>query len=58
MSRGVVGEAEVVEVVEAEEVAVGGGDEGVAEKGGGRRQGGREGGKGSTGEMRVRTDLM
>ena len=57
-----VGEAEVVEVVEAEveaeEVAVGGGDEGVAEKGGGRRQGGREGGKGSTGEMRVRTDLM
>jgi len=58
----VVGEAEVVEVVEAEveaeEVAVGGGDEGVAEKGGGRRQGGREGGKGSTGEMRVRTDLM
>ena len=54
------GEAEVVEVVEAEEVAVGvgGGDEGVAEKGGGRRQGGREGGKGSTGEMRVRTDLM
>ena len=53
-----VGEAEVVEVVEAEEVAVGGGDEGVAEKGGGGRQGGREGGKGSTGEMRVRTDLM
>ena len=53
-----VGEAEVVEVVEAEEVAVGGGDEGVGEKGGGRRQGGREGGKGSTGEMRVRTDLM
>ena len=42
-----VGEAEVVEVVEAEveaeEVAVGGGDEGVAEKGGGRRQGGWEG---------------
>ena len=57
-----VGEAEVVEVVEAEveaeEVAVGGGDEGVAEKEGGRRQGGREGGKGSTGEMRVRTNLM
>ena len=40
-----VGEAEVVEVVEAEEVAVGAGDEGVAEKGGGRRQGGREAGR-------------
>ena len=32
-------------MVEAEEVAVGGGDEGVAEKGGGRREeAGRQGG--------------